>query len=193
VASLRKPITQTCHACSYATFLPAFSQHIFLFYFSIMTTPSKKPLKHSMRKSIYSSYDSLCSIGRKDSPVVPAAFSLLKTVQLGGSKESAQSAAVRKRKFVADAEDEDSSNSDPPRVLVCGQSITGLLPKEPPTVGVTGKKRGWRVRAEHAKNSLRAPALSSKYCRFKRKKGVARCCDSKRKETNDLVLVVVGT
>jgi hypothetical protein len=98
-----------------------------------MTTPSKKPLKHSMRKSIYSSYDSLCSIGRKDSPVVPAAFSLLKTVQLGGSKESAQSAAVRKRKFVADAEDEDSSDSDPPRVLVRGQSITGLLPKEPLT------------------------------------------------------------
>jgi hypothetical protein len=54
-------------------------------------------------------------------------------------------------------------------------------------------KRGWRVRAEHAKNSLRVPALSSKYCRFKRKKGAAGCCDSKRKETNDLVLVVVGT
>jgi hypothetical protein len=115
-----------------------------------MTSTMTKPRAKSLRKTIYSSYDSLVTIG-KEPPLVSGAYSLLKSLNVGDNKvvklwkESAASRAQkptiaddsddvsnRKRKFAAgEFEGADDPSSEEEGVVERrGQSIHGLLRKE---------------------------------------------------------------
>jgi hypothetical protein len=115
-----------------------------------MTSSMTKPRAKSLRKTIYSSYDSLVTIG-KEPPSVSGAYSLLKSLNVGDNKvvklwkESAASRAQkptsaddsddvsnRKRKFAAgEFEGADDPSSEEEGVVERrGQSIHGLLRKE---------------------------------------------------------------